>query len=94
MPVRITIPTPLRKLTANVDVIEVEAQTVRDLIHHLDQSYPGIRDRLCHENGELRRFINIFVEGEDIRFLQNLDTKLQDGCDVSIVPAIAGGSYL
>ena len=91
MSLRIIIPTPLRKLTANVDVVEVDASTVKELIVHLDERYPGFRDRICHEGGELRRFINIYIEGEDIRFLQNLDTPIRDGAEVSIVPAIAGG---
>jgi len=91
MSLRIIVPTPLRKLTADAEVVEVQAGTVRELIETLDARYPGFRNRLCQDGGELRRFINIFVEGEDIRFLQNLDTPIDDGAEVSIVPAIAGG---
>ena len=91
MSLRIIVPTPLRKLTADAEVVEVQAGTVRELIETLDARYPGFRNRLCQDGGELRRFINIFVEGEDIRFLKNLDTPIDDGAEVSIVPAIAGG---
>jgi molybdopterin synthase sulfur carrier subunit len=91
MSLRIIVPTPLRKLTAQDEVVEIDAATIRELIGNLDDRYPGFRDRLCQENGELRRFINIFIDGEDIRFLQNLETSIRDGAEVSIVPAIAGG---
>jgi len=91
MSLKIIVPTPFRKLTADAEIVEVQAGTVRELIETLDTRYPGFRDRLCQNGGELRRFINIFIEGEDIRFLQNLDTPIRDGAEVSIVPAIAGG---
>lgn len=91
MSLRVIIPTPLRKFTASADSVEVEATTVKELIERLDSSYPGFRQRLCNEEGGLRRFINIYIEGEDIRFLQNLETPIRDGSEVSIVPAIAGG---
>jgi molybdopterin synthase sulfur carrier subunit len=88
---RIIIPTALRRLTGNKDVVELEAGTVSDVIDRLEERYPGFRSRICDENGELRRFINIYVEGEDIRFLENLATRIPDGAEFSIVPAIAGG---
>jgi molybdopterin synthase sulfur carrier subunit len=91
MSLRIIVPTPLRKLTAQDEVVEIDAATIRELIGNLDDRYPGFRDRLCQENGELRRFINIYIDGEDIRFLQNLETSIREGAEVSIVPAIAGG---
>jgi molybdopterin synthase sulfur carrier subunit len=91
MSVNVLIPTPLRKLTENHDVVTVEATTVDELVNGLDQLFPGFGGRLRDENGALRRFINIYVNDEDIRFLQNKDTVLKDGDSVSIVPAIAGG---
>jgi molybdopterin converting factor small subunit len=91
MSLKIIIPTALRRLTADADVVEIEAGTVKEVIDSLDERYPGFRSRICDESGELRRFINIYVEGEDIRFLENLATRVPDGADFSIVPAIAGG---
>ena len=82
---------PLRKLTDNHDTVSVEAATVDQLVDVLDTLFPGFGGRLRDENGALRRFINIYVNDEDIRFLQNKDTVLKDGDSVSIVPAIAGG---
>lgn len=91
MPVNVLIPTPLRKLTENHDVVAVDAATVDQLVDKLDAQFPGFGGRLRDESGALRRFINIYVNDEDIRFLQNKDTELKDGDNVSIVPAIAGG---
>lgn len=87
----VRIPTPLRKLTNGQDVVTVPAATVGELVQALESAYPGIRDRLLDDKGLVRRFVNIFVADEDIRFLKQLDTPLADGADVSIVPAIAGG---
>lgn len=87
----VRIPTPLRKLTNGQDVVTVPAATVGELVQALESAYPGIRDRLLDDKGLVRRFVNIFVGDEDIRFLKQLDTPLADGADVSIVPAIAGG---
>ena len=81
----------LRRLTDNADSVEVDATTVRDILDRLDERYPGFRARVCEETGELRRFINIFVDGEDVRFLDNLATTVPERAEVSIVPAIAGG---
>lgn len=91
MGVKVRIPTPLRSLTQGLGEVEVEGASIGQLIQNLDGKYAGLRERLCEENGNLRRFINIYVNEEDIRFLQGLDTPLKAGDEVSIVPAIAGG---
>jgi molybdopterin synthase sulfur carrier subunit len=91
MPVTVLIPTPLRKLTKNEDTAIVEAKNVDALVNELEVKFPGFGQRLRDEKGGLRRFINIYVNDEDIRFLQGKDTVLNDGDNVSIVPAIAGG---
>ncbi len=91
MTVTIRIPTPLRTLTGGANEVTAQGATVGDIIANLERSYPGIRDRLCDETGEVRRFVNLYVEGEDIRFLDGLATQVHDGGDVSIVPAVAGG---
>jgi molybdopterin synthase sulfur carrier subunit len=88
---KVFIPTLLRRLTDNADAVEVDAATVRDILDRLDERYPGFRARVCEETGELRRFINIYVDGEDVRFLDNLATTVPERAEVSIVPAIAGG---
>ena len=88
---KVRIPTPLRKLTNNEEVVEVEGATIGDAITELQSRYPGIKDRLVDEKGEVRRFVNVYVNEEDIRFLQNQATPLKDGDEVSIIPAIAGG---
>jgi molybdopterin synthase sulfur carrier subunit len=91
MSIKLTIPTVLRRLTGDADVVEVEPGSVREIIAHLDESYPGFRSRVCEDDERLRRFINIYVDGEDIRFLDNLSTRVPDGAELSIVLAIAGG---
>ncbi|MBK8169222.1 MAG: MoaD/ThiS family protein [Sandaracinaceae bacterium] len=91
MPVTVRIPTPLRTLTQGKDEVAVDAGSVRAIIDNLEKNFPGLRDRLCDEKG-VRRFVNIYANDEDIRFLQNLDTILKEGESLSIVPAIAGGS--
>lgn len=93
MAISVLIPTPLRGLTANQDTVSVDSKdiNVADLVTILEKQYPGMGNRLADENGTLRRFINIYVNGEDVRFLQSAETKLKDGDEVSIVPAIAGG---
>ncbi|HWB74406.1 MAG TPA: MoaD/ThiS family protein [Nannocystaceae bacterium] len=87
----VRIPTPLRKFTQGKEEVSVAAKNVRELIANLEAGYPGIRERICDENGAVRRFVNVFVADEDIRFLDNLDTAVKDSDEVSIVPAIAGG---
>ena len=88
---KVRIPTPLRKLTDNQESIEVESNTIGGAIDELEGKFPGIKERLVDEEGEIRRFVNVYVNEEDIRFLENQDTPLKDGDDVSIIPAIAGG---
>jgi len=89
--VQVRIPTPLRKHTGGAEAVDAEGATVTALVADLDRRYPGIKDRICDETGQVRRFVNIFVNGEDIRFLKHLETTLKQGDEVSIVPAIAGG---
>lgn len=91
MPVSVLVPTPLRNLTNQADTVEVNAPTVAALVDTLEAQFPGMGGRLRDDAGVLRRFINIYVNDEDVRFLQNADTPLKDGDQVSIVPAIAGG---
>mgnify|MGYP002633025291 FL=1 len=91
MPVSVRIPTPLRKLTNDEELVTVEAATIGDAISELQTKYPGIKERLVDDNGEVRRFVNIYVNEEDIRFLENKETLIKDGDEVSIIPAIAGG---
>jgi molybdopterin synthase sulfur carrier subunit len=87
----VRIPTPLRKLTGGAEEVTASGKSVGELIGELEKKYPGIKERICDESGSVRRFVNIFVKDEDIRFLQNLETPLGDKDEVSIVPAIAGG---
>lgn len=87
----VRIPTPLRKLTAEKDEVSVSAANVGELIETLESQFPGIKNRLCDESGNLRRFINLYVNNEDIRFLNGKETSLREEDVVSIIPAIAGG---
>ena len=89
--IKVRIPTPLRPLTKGQGEVEVAAASIVDLIDTLNAAHPGIKGRLCDDSGELRRFVNIYVNEEDIRFLKGKDTSLKAGDEVSIVPAIAGG---
>ncbi|HID05878.1 MAG TPA: MoaD/ThiS family protein [Armatimonadetes bacterium] len=91
MPVQVRIPTPMRRLTKDQDVVTVEASTIAEMIDKLEAQFPGIKERLYDESGKLRQFVNIFVDGEDIRFLDGLNTQLSENSEVSIIPAIAGG---
>jgi molybdopterin synthase sulfur carrier subunit len=88
---QVRIPTPLRKYTGGAEAVQADGATVAAIVADLDKNHPGIRERICDESGAVRRFVNIFVNGEDIRFLQNLDTTVKAGDEVSVVPAIAGG---
>src|SRR4030066_470649 len=92
MEVNVRIPTPLKKLTGEQDIVKARGKTVGEVIQWLTETYPGLRERLRDEQGEVRRFINIYVNDEDIRFIQNLETPEKDGDQISIIPAIAGGS--
>jgi len=91
MAVQVLIPTPLQKFTNNEASVSLEASSVDGLLQALDGRYPGLLGRLCDEAGKLRRFLNVYVNSEDIRFLDNQATALKDGDEVSIVPAVAGG---
>jgi molybdopterin synthase sulfur carrier subunit len=91
MAVNVRIPEVLRKLTNNSELVAVEAGTVKEMLDALEKQHPGIKERICDEQGNVRRFVNVFVNEEDIRFQENLDTKLSAGTEVSILPAIAGG---
>ena len=91
MAIRITIPTPLRRFTADDAQTDVEADTINQALDEMDKKYPGFKDRLCEENGQLRRFFNIYIDGEDIRFMDDLETKVSEGAEISIIPAISGG---
>jgi sulfur-carrier protein len=87
----VLIPTPLRKLTNELDTVEASGATIAELLENLDQAFPGLKNRVCDENGAVRRFVNVFVNGEDIRFLDENATALNENDEISIVPAIAGG---
>ncbi len=91
MSIAVSIPTPLRTLTHNADTAEVEAATIEEMVEALDRAYPGMKDRLVDGDGNLRRFVNFYLNGEDVRFLEDKRTALKAGDEVSIVPAIAGG---
>jgi molybdopterin synthase sulfur carrier subunit len=91
MSVRVRVPTPLRKFTQGVDEVNAQGTNIRTLVEDLERNFPGIKERICDETGKIRRFVNVYVNGDDIRFLQNLETTLKEGDNISIVPAIAGG---
>jgi hypothetical protein len=91
MAVQVLIPTPLQKFTNDQASVSLDASSVDALLQALDTRFPGLLGRLCDENGKLRRFLNVYVNSEDIRFLDNQSTALADGDEVSIVPAVAGG---
>ncbi|HMX95470.1 MAG TPA: MoaD/ThiS family protein [Elusimicrobiota bacterium] len=91
MSAKVRIPAPLRRLTKDQAVVDVEGQTVAELIVDLEKKFPGLKERLCDETGQIRRFINVFVNGDDIRFKDGAKTAVPAGAEVSVVPAIAGG---
>jgi len=88
----VRIPTPLRRLTGGQGEVTAEGRTVQELLETLERQFPGVKERLYDEAGQLRRFVNIYINDEDIRFAQGLETALKKGDEVSIVPAIAGGA--
>ncbi len=92
MSVTVRIPTPLRRMTHGEGKVEVTPSDMTGLIDQLEVTYPGIKDRLVGENGELHYFVNLYLNGEDVRFLEGLDTAAGEGDEVSIVPSVAGGS--
>lgn len=91
MATKVRIPAPLRKLTQDRAVVESSGGTVEEILSDLEKKYPGIRERVCDETGQVRRFINIFLNGEDIRFKEGAKTKVTGDSEISIIPAIAGG---
>ena len=91
MAVTVRIPTPLQRLTSGQGEVSCEGMTVLELLSDLERRYPGMKERICDETGKLRRFVNVFVNEEDIRFLQGDQTAVKNGDEVSIIPAIAGG---
>jgi molybdopterin converting factor small subunit len=91
MSVTVRIPTQLRNLSGNASEVQVEAGTVSEALKALESAHPGFSERLFDENGGLRRFVNVFLADEDIRFLQGVDSPVTDGQTLSIVPAVAGG---
>ncbi|TAK21520.1 MAG: MoaD/ThiS family protein [Chloroflexota bacterium] len=91
MSVTVRVPTPLRKSVGGAKDVRADGTTLVDLIGDLERQYPGLRDRLCEEDGSLRRFMNFYVNGEDIRYAQGIDTALKDGDELSIIPAVSGG---
>ncbi len=92
MSVDVRIPAPLRRVTNGVDKVSVDGSSVASVIDALDAEFPGIKGRLCDESGQLRNFVNVYVNGEDVRFEDGLNTATKPGDEVSIVPAVAGGS--
>jgi len=91
MAIKVRIPTPLMKLTDNQSEVSAEGKTISDIINNLENQFNGIKDRICEESGAPRRFINIYINEEDIRFLEGEKTTVKDGDEISIIPAIAGG---
>ena len=91
MSVMVRIPTPLRRMTNGKDKVEVESANLNDLVEKLNGEFPGFKDRLVDEEGELRYFVNIYLNGEDVRFMDGLNTSTSSGDEISIVPAVPGG---
>jgi len=91
MPIKVRIPTPLQKLTQDQGEVELDAASIKEMIEALEKKFPGIKERICDESGKVRRFVNVYLNEEDIRFLKQEDTDVKDGDEISIVPAIAGG---
>jgi len=87
----VRIPTPLRKLTNDVEVVQVAGSNISEVLNSLEQAFPGLKERICDDAGNVRRFVNIFVNDEDIRFLEENATPVKEADEISIVPAIAGG---
>lgn len=91
MAVAVRIPTPLRKITQDKETVQANGKTVGEIVEDLEKQYPGLKERLCDERGELRRFVNLYLNDEDIRFAKGKETAVKDGDEISIIPAIAGG---
>ena len=91
MAVTVKIPTPLRRLTNQKDRVSAEGSNVASVVEALDKEFPGLKDRLCDADGSLRHFVNIYINGEDVRYVDGIKTPVKDGDELSIVPAVAGG---
>ncbi|MBV8227175.1 MAG: MoaD/ThiS family protein [Verrucomicrobia bacterium] len=91
MAIPVRIPTPLRKLTQNQEIVEADGTTIGEVIESLERTYPGLKERICDDQNQIRRFVNVFLNDEDVRFLNETKTQVKSGDEVSIVPAIAGG---
>ena len=91
MSIVVRIPTPLRRLTDGQDKVDVDSDSLGGVIDAMNEQYPGIRERICDDQGQLRNFVNVYINGEDVRFLQGLETPTSAGDEVSVVPAVAGG---
>jgi len=92
MPIQVRIPTPLRKFTGGAESVPATGATIAAVVQDLESRHPGLKERLCDDSGKVRRFVNLYVNGDDIRFMGNLETPVKDGDEISIVPAIAGGA--
>lgn len=93
MAIKVRIPTPLRKITNGSDEVAAEGCNISEVIENLEANYPGLKERICEADGKLRRFVNIYLNDEDIRFKKNLETELKENDEISIIPAIAGGKF-
>lgn len=93
MAIKVRIPTPLRKLTNGADEVMAEGSNISEIINDLEKNFPGLKERICEADGNLRRFVNIYLNDEDIRFKKNLATELGENDELSIIPAIAGGAF-
>lgn len=91
MSVTVRVPTPLRSFTNGAEEVPIEGNTIQEIVDNMEANHRGIKERICDENGKIRRFLNVYINDEDIRFLQNQNTAVKDGDTISIVPAIAGG---
>ena len=92
MPVKVRIPTPLRSLTNGTAEVEANGSTIIEIINDLEKNFAGIKERICEQNDQVRRFVNVYLNDEDIRFIDSVNSKVKDGDTVSIIPAIAGGA--
>lgn len=92
MAAKVVIPAQLRQYTGEESSVQADGSTVNEVLGDLESKYPGIRDRICEPDGRLRRFVNVFVNGEDVRALDGIETPVKDGDEVGIIPAVAGGS--
>jgi len=93
MAVSVRIPTPLRKFTGGQAQVEAQGNTVTEVVDNLEANFPGIKDKLCDETGRPRKFLNIYLNDEDIRFMDSLDTEVREGDSLALIPAIAGGGF-